>query len=261
MDKFCIVSVVVGAKYKKFAEVFIESYERKTGNEERADVILVVDNIHGLNLPQKPWLIVEELPAECLDDIDVNKTYGTGTVRKFDYSLKRYGYQAAIDRDYKDICFIDMDMTVRHWDLNVFTRCDKPGLWAGRGYPTSGFGTKPVKLKEDLKFTPKLASLKKELNYDTDWLNYTMPFEAVMYMKGIDKPVMQKFIDCWKYVSDATKRLRLPMNKVTHEIGLAADMCGIDVHYNVELLSKVFKHYIMNHQKLLNIHQINKDKK
>ena len=47
MDNFCIVSVVVGLKYKKFAEVFIESYERKTGNEERADVILVVTTNTG----------------------------------------------------------------------------------------------------------------------------------------------------------------------------------------------------------------------
>ena len=261
MNKFCIVSVIVGLKYKKFAEVFIESYERKTGSDERPDVILVVDNTLDLNLPTRPWLIIEELPQECLSNIDVNKTYGTGTVRKFDYSLKRFGYQAAIDRDYKDICFIDMDMTIRHWNINVFEQCDKPGLWAGRGYPTSGFGTKPAKLKEDIKFTPKLASLKKELKYETDWLNYTMPFEAVMYMKGIEKPLMQKFIDCWEYVSTATKKLSLPMNKVTHEIGLAADMCEIDIHYNVELLSKVFKHYIMNHDKLLNIHQINKDKK
>ena len=260
MPNFCIVSVVVGAKYKKFAEVFVESYEKKTGNEERADVILVVDTKTGLNLPVRPWLIVEELPSECLVDIDVNKTYGTGTVRKFDYSIKRYGYQVALDRGYKDICFIDMDMTIRHWDLSVFDRCNKPGLWAGRGYPSSGFGTKPVKLKEEVKFTPKLASLKKELAYDTDWVKYTMPFEAVMYIKDIDKETMQKFIDCWKYVSDATKKLKLPMNKVTHEIGLAADMCDIPVHYNVELLSKVFKHYIMAHDKLLNIHQINKDK-
>ena len=253
--------MVVGAKYEKFAEVFIDSYEKKTGNEERADVILVVDGKLDLKLPKRSWLTVTELPVECLKDIDVKRTYGTGTVRKFDYSIKRYGYQAAIDRGYTDICFIDMDMTIRHWDLGVFKRCDKPGLWAGRGYPSSGFGTKPVQLKEDIKFTPKLASLKKELAYETDWLKYTMPFEAVMYIKGIDKPTMQKFIDCWQYVSDATKRLKLPMNKVTHEIGLAADMCEIPIHYNIELLSTVFKHYIMAHEKLLNIHQINKNKK
>lgn len=251
MSDKCIVSVVIGQKYKKFAELFLESYEQKTDNNNRYNVIIACDRHDDFYVPTRDWLQVIDLPADCIKHVNPDKTFGTGTVRRFDYSLKRYGYQLAIDQDQSDICFIDMDMTVRNWDLNVFDQCNKPGIWAGRGYPSSGFGTKPVQLKEDVKFTPKLQALKKELGYETDWVKYKMPFEAVMYMTGIDKTVIQKFIDCWKYVSDATRKLNLPMNKVTHEIGLAADMCNIPVHYNKELLSVVFKHYIMNHDSLL----------
>ena len=254
----CIVSVVIGQKYKKFAEIFLKSYEEKTEDHNRFDVILVVDRKDDFFIPEKNWLNVIVIDQEKIKHINPDKTFGTGTVRRFDYSLKRYGYQFAIDKGYTNICFIDMDMTIRKWDLSIFNNCNKPGLWAGRGYPSSGFGTKPVQLKEDVRFTPKLASLKKELKYETDWVKYRMPFEAVMFLTDIPKDRIQKFIQCWEYVSDATRKLNLPMNKVTHEIGLAADMCEIPVYYNNELLSKVFKHYIMNHDTLLGMYNDNK---
>lgn len=253
--KWCIVSVLVGAKYKKFAEMFCKSYEISTCADDRPEVLWIVDTDEDLNVSQYDFVTVDTLPGEAIADIDINRTFGTGTVRNFDYSLKRYGYQAALDRGYTNICFIDADMTIRKWDSAVIDKCDKPGLWAGRGYPSSGFGTKPVSNVTDVTFTPKLAALKKELQYETDWVKYTMPFEAVMLIKDMPVEIIQKFIDCWKYVSDATKKLNLPKNKVTHEIGLAADMCEIPIHYNKELLSVVFKHYIMNHGALLDIHK------
>jgi hypothetical protein len=253
--KWCIVSVLVGSKYKKFAEIFCKSYEVTTPNNERPEIIFVVDNDVDLNLAQYDFVTIEKLDPKVMEGINSSRTYGTGTVRKFDYSLKRFGYQAALDRGYTDICFIDIDMTVRKWDPDIFDACDVPGLWAGRGYPSSGFGTKPVTNPADVSFTPKLAALKKELAYDTDWVNYTMPFEAVMLLKGVPRDTIVKFVECWGYVSDATKKLNLPKNKVTHEIGLAADMCNIPVHYNKELLSIIFKHYIMNHDVLLDIHK------
>lgn len=253
--KWCIVSVLVGDKYKKFAEMFCKSYELTTSKDNRAEVIWVVDTEDNLNVSHHEFVSVAKLPEEAMEGINASRTFGTGTVRNFDYSLKRYGYQIALDRGYTNICFIDADMTIRKWDMSVIDRCDKPGLWAGRGYPSSGFGTKPVTNISDVTFTPKLNALKRELQYETDWVKYTMPFEAVMLIKDIPADTIQKFIDCWKYVSDATKKLNLPKNKVTHEIGLAADMCEIPVHYNKELLSIVFKHYIMNHGVLLDIHK------
>lgn len=255
MSNICIVSVIVGEKYKKFAELFCKSYHEKIPSADRQEIVFVVENLDGCDITKYDNVTVETLPEESLNNVNSTKTFGTGTVRNFDYSLKRFGYQSAIDKGYTDICFIDTDMTVRdEWDMNVFEACDKPGLWAGRGYPSSGFGTKPVTLKEDVRFTPKLTSLKKELQYETDWVNYRMPFEAVMYLTGVDKPTIQEFINKWKYVSDATKKLNLPKNKVTHEIGLAADMCKIPVYFNQDLLSVLFKHYIMNHQVLLDLH-------
>ena len=254
MNNWCIVSVLIGTKYKKFAEVFCESYKNSTP-DTRPPVVFVVDNEQDLNVSHYNFVTVKVIDSKYLDCFDTNRTYGTGTVRNFDYSLKRIGYYECMKLGYKDICFIDADMTIRKWDMSVFDKCDKPGIWAGRGYPSSGFGTKPVTNIADVKFTPKLTALKKELQYDTDWVNYTMPFEAVMIIKDVSEELLVKFIDCWKYVSDATKKLKLPRNKVCHEIGLAADMCEIPVHYNKELLSIVFKHYIMNHETLLNIHK------
>ena len=81
-----------------------------------------------------------------------------------------------------------------------------------------------------------------------------MPFEAVMLIRDIKEDKIREWLDNWAKVSYTTKKLNLPMNKVTHEIGLAADMSGIPVHYNKELLSVMFKHYIMNHQVLLDKH-------
>lgn len=258
MKDVCIVSVVVGAKYKKFANLFCYDYNIETGDHTntRPEVILVVDDYDGLNVSKYDFVTVKTLPEDALHDIDTGRTFGTGTVKNFDYSLKRFGYQAAIDAGYTDIIFIDMDMTIRKWDESVFDACTPPGLWAGRGYSSAGFGGGwPGKHVSDIKFTPKLRALKKELDYETDWLNYKMPFEAVMYIAGVQKPVIQSFIDNWKIVSDATKLLNLPKNKVTHEIGLAADMCKLPIYFNKQLLSVVFKHYIMNHKALLNIHK------
>ena len=253
--KWCIVSVLVGEKYKKFAEMFCKSYLASTPADDRPEVIWVVDSKDGLNVDHYDFVSVELLPEEAIKGLDVSRTFGTGTVRNFDYSLKRFGYQVALDKGYTNICFIDADMTIRKWDPGIINKCDKPGLWAGRGYPSSGFGTKPVSSSADVVFTPKLRALKNELQYDTDWVKYTMPFEAVMLITGMDSDTIQKFIDCWKYVSTATKKLNLPKNKVTHEIGLAADMCELPIHYNKELLSVIFKHYIMNHDVLLDIHK------
>ena len=256
MKDICIVSVLVGDKYKKFAEVFCKSYNETVAHNDKQRIVFVVEDDTNLNVSQYDNVTVTKLDPDLLAGISSDKTFGTGTVKNFDYSLKRLGYQYAIDNGYTEICFIDADMTVRKpWDPNIFNLCNKPGLWAGRGYPSSGFGTKPVAIAEDVKFTPKLTALKKELQYETDWVKYRMPFEAVMYLTGIDKTTIQKFIDCWKYVSDATKKCNLPKNKVTHEIGLAADMCNIPVYFEQKLLSNLFKHYIMNHQELLNIHK------
>lgn len=248
------MSLIVGDKYKKFAEVFCKSYSEKVPPSDQQEIIYVVENDNDLNISKYNNVTIKKFPDGCLDSINSNSTFGTGTVRNFDYSLKRYGYQYALDSNYSDICFIDTDMMIREWDPQVFENCNTPGLWAGRGYPSSGFGTQPVSLKEDVRFTPKLTALKKELQYETDWVNYKMPFEAVMFMTGIEPPLIQKFIDCWEYVADATKKLSLPKNKVTHEIGLAADMCDIPVNFNIDLLSVIFKHFIMNHDELLNIH-------
>lgn len=255
MKNICIVSVIVGDKYKKFAEVFCESYNDKVPKNEQQELIFVVENTDNLNVSSYDNVTIKYLQDEVLEGVNSSKTFGTGTVRNFDYSLKRFGYQHAIDAGYTDICFIDMDMTLRAWKPEVLESCNTPGLWAGRGYPSSGFGTKPVDTVHDVKFTPKLTALKKELRYETDWVKYRMPFEAVMLLRGQDRSTIQKFIDSWKYVSDATKKLNLPKNKVTHEIGLAADMCGIPVHFNKRLLSELFKHYIMDHQTLLNLHK------
>jgi len=253
MSKWCIVSVLVGEKYKKFGKLFCKKYAQSTTEHNRADVIFVVDNKSDADFTDYSFVTIVELPKAAMTGIDVSRTYGTGTVRNFDYSLKRFGFQAGSDLGYSDICFIDCDIIVREWAIDVFEECNEPGLWAGRGYPASGFGTKPVKDEVDVRFTPKLAALKRELAYDTDWVGYTMPFEAVMFLTGVDTKKTLKFIECWKYVSDATKKLHLPMNKVCHEIGLSADMCDIPVRYNKRLLSIVFKHYIMNHDVLLNI--------
>lgn len=256
MKNVCIVSVLVGDKYKKFAEVFCKTYEQTVPAADKQEIIFVVEGVDSVNLSQYSNVTLHELDPDSLQGIKSTNTFGTGTVKNFDYSLKRYGYQHAIDAGYENICFIDADMTMRQpYRPDIFELCNKPGLWAGRGYPSSGFGTKPVTLEQDVKFTPKLRSLKNELQYETDWVKYRMPFEAVMYMTGIDKETIQKFIDCWKYVSDATKKLNLPKNKVTHEIGLAADMCDIPIHFEQRLLSDLFKHYIMNHQQLLDIHK------
>jgi len=252
--KWCIVSVLVGEKYKKFAELFCKTYAQSTNSNNRVEIIFVVDEESGLNISHYDFVTVKLLPPGCLGKIDPAKVFGTGTVRNFDYSLKRFGFEECLKLGYSNICFIDSDMTIRKWDTSVFDRCDKPGLWAGRGYPSSGFGTKPVTDVVDVRFTPKLTALKKELVYETDWVNYTMPFEAVMLLKDIPVPTIEKFIQCWEYVSTATKKLKLPMSKVTHEIGLAADMCKIPIHYNKDLLSIIFKHYIMNHDVLLDIY-------
>lgn len=250
----CIVAVVVGAKYKKFANLFCLDYDNKVPVSQQTEIILVVDSIEGLDVDRYSYVTVQLLPSKAMADISIDSTFGTGTVRNFDYSLKRFGYEAAIDRGYTNILFIDTDMMIRSWNTSVFDRCDQPGLWVGRGYSSAGFGQGFPTTTSDIKFTPKLKALKQELKYDTDWLNYRMPFEAVMYITGIEQPVIQEFIDKWAFISAATKKLRLPMNKVTHEIGLAANMCGIPIHFKKELLSDVFKHYIMNHQVLLDIH-------
>ena len=253
--KWCIVSVLLGVKYKKFAKMFCESYSKRVPQENRPQVIFVVDDEKDLYLEEyKDFVSLYKIPAEAIEDIDVNKTRGTGTIRSFDYSLKRYGYLQALECGYTNICFIDADMEIRHWDMDVISKCDKPGIWAGRGYPSSGFGTKPVSKVQDVKFTPKLSALKKELKYETDWVKYTLPFEAVMLIKDIPEDKIREWLDNWAKVSYTTKKLNLPKNKVTHEIGLAADMAKIPVHYNKELLGVVFKHYIMNHQKLLDKH-------
>jgi hypothetical protein len=253
MNKWCIVSVLVGEKYKKFGKLFCKKYIQSTTEHNRADVVFVVDKKNDTDFADYSFVHIVELPTSAMTGIDPTRTYGTGTVRNFDYSLKRFGFKAGLDLGYSDICFIDCDILVREWAIDVFEECKEPGLWAGRGYPSSGFGTKPVLDPADVKFTPKLSALKKELVYDTDWVNYTMPFEAVMFMSGMDADSILKFVDCWQYVSEATKKLHLPMNKVCHEIGLAADMCSIPIRYNKKLLSIVFKHYIMNHDVLLNI--------
>lgn len=258
--KMVIVSVVVGLKYKKFAEAFCMSYNHSVPVDSRPEVVLVVDDESDLNVSHYDFVTIKKMDPKYLSAIDTSNTFGTGTVRKFDYSLKRVGFEECMKLGYNNICFIDMDMTIRKWDFNIFSNCKEPGLWAGRGYPSSGFGTKPVSNPSDVKFTPKLAALKRELQYETDWVKYKMPFEAVMLITGYDHDRITKFIDSWEIVSHATKKLNLPMNKVTHEIGLAADMCDIPIHYNKELLSIVFKHYIMNHDVLLDIHnkQVNK---
>lgn len=255
MKDICIVSVIVGDKYKKFAEVFCKSYNDKVPKNEQQEIIFVIEDDNNFNVSSYSNVTLNKLDVDVMNGFDSTKVFGTGTVRNFDYSLKRFGYQHAIDSGYTEICFIDTDMMLRSWIPEIFEQCRVTrGLWAGRGYPSSGFGTKPVNVKEDVTFTPKLTSLKKELQYETDWVKYRMPFEAVMYLTGVDKATIQKFIDCWKYVSDTTKKLNLPKNKVTHEIGLAADMCDIPVHFNKQLLSDLFKHYIMDHQTLLDIH-------
>ena len=250
----CIVSVVVGAKYKKFANLFCSDYDNKVPVDQQVEIILVVDSIEGLDVDNYSYVTVQLLPNKAMVGISIDRTFGTGTVRNFDYSLKRFGYQAAIDKGYTNIIFIDTDMMIRKWKTDVFDQCKLPGMWAGRGYSSAGFGQGFPATKADIMFTPKLRALKQELKYDTDWLTYRMPFEAVMYITGIEKPVIQEFINKWADVSRETKKLRLPMNKVTHEIGLAASMCSIPIHFKKELLSDVFKHYIMNHQVLLDIH-------
>ena len=254
MSSPIIVGVVVGDKYKKFANLFCHDYSKMVPAEQRFPVKLVVDDYSGLDVSRHDFVDVVTLPEEALNNIDASRTYGTGTVRNFDYSIKRYGYQAALDSGYTDIMFIDMDMTIRQWDMSVFEACDKPGLWVGRGYSSAGFGGGWPTTKSDIKFTPKLRALIKELHYETDWLNYKMPFEAVMYITGVSKQVIQSFIDQWAVVSATTKMLNLPMNKVTHEIGLAADAVELPIHFNKQLLSIIFKHYIMNHQVLLDMH-------
>lgn len=259
--KWCIVSVVVGDKYKKFAEVFCDSYSRSMPKNKQVEVVFVVDSESNLNVSHHDFVTVKKLDPNVMTHVNVSRTFGTGTVHKFDYSLKRFGFKECLELGYENICFIDTDMTIRKWDDGVFNGCNTPGLWAGRGYPSSGFGTKPVSNLADVKFTPKLAALIKDLQYNTDWVKYTMPFEAVMFLKDIPKQTIEKFIDCWSYVSEATRRLNLPMNKVTHEIGLAADMCDIPVKYNKQLLGVIFKHYIMNHDVLLDIHSKEIDNK
>ena len=166
MKDVCIVSVVVGDKYKKFANLFCYDYNIATADHtgNRPEVLLVVDDYDGLDISKYDFATVKTLPEEALHGIDSNRTFGTGTVRNFDYSLKRYGYQAAIDAGYTDIIFIDMDMTIREWDVSVFDACSPPGLWAGRGYSSAGFGGGWPNTKSDIKFTPKLRALKKELN-------------------------------------------------------------------------------------------------
>lgn len=253
---WCIVSVLIGTKYKKFAKMFCESCVKKIPSSKwKPEVIFVVDDESDLDLKEySDFVTIAKIDPIAIEGIDASRTYGTGTVRRFDYSLKRYGYLEALNRGYTNICFIDADMEIRKWDMSVIDKCDKPGIWAGRGYPSSGFGTKPVEAAQDVTFTPKLRALKSELKYDTDWVKYTMPFEAVMLIRDVQEDKIREWLDNWAKVSYTTKKLNLPMNKVTHEIGLAADMAGIPVHYNKELLSVMFKHYIMNHQALLDKH-------
>jgi hypothetical protein len=253
---WCITSLLLGDKYKKFAEVFCKKFAEVAPKDERPEVIFVTDNLQNLNISEYEFVTIKILPKELLDNINVHNTMGTGTVRKFDYSLKRWAFQFSLDLGYTDICFIDIDIYPRVWDLDIFDSCNERGLWVGRGYPSSGFGSKPVTDIKDVTFTPKLQALKDELQYSTDWVNYRMPFEAVMLLRGFTRPEIQTFIDNWGMVSDATKRLGLVKSKVCHEIGISADMCNIPIFYNKKLLSVIFKHFIMSHSKLLDIHSM-----
>ena len=160
---WCIVAVLLGDKYKKFGELFCHNYSKAVPHQQRPEIILLVDTTDGINVSKYDFVTLKLLPEELVASIVTNITFGTGTVINFDYSLKRFGFQAGLDAGYTDICFIDADMMIRKWDPEVFNKCNVPGLWAGRGYPSSGFGTKPVDNIQDVKFTPKLTALKKEL--------------------------------------------------------------------------------------------------
>ena len=106
MTDTCIVSVLVGDKYKKFAEVFCNSYNETVAHNDKQQIFFVVEDDTNLNVSRYDNVTVTKLNKDYLTGISSNNTFGTGTVKNFDYSLKRLGYQFAIDNGYTEICFI-----------------------------------------------------------------------------------------------------------------------------------------------------------
>ena len=252
-ENFCITSLVVGEKYRKFSKLFYDSWIEKC-EVDRPKLILVVDDLDYYKDFDHPDFTAVPLTKETYGHIDSNKTVGTGTVYKFDYSLKRFCFQACLDRGHENICFIDMDMIIRVWDWDVINKCEHEGLWCGSWYPASGFGGEIPKKEEDVTFTPKLEALKNEMDLSFNWVDFKMPFEAALVLTST-KEKIQNFINNWALVSESTRKLGLQMENVCHEISIAAELSEIKQGLNRELLSVIFRHYIMSHKELLDIYK------
>ena len=239
----------MGEKYRKFAKLFYESWVEKCV-VDRPKLILIVDDVdHFKDFDHEDFLAIP-LGGEEYTHLDLNKTVGTGTVVKFDYSLKRFCFQACLDNGYENICFIDMDMLIRVWDWDVINNCDHEGLWCGSWYPASGFGGKIPEKDEDIVFTSKLEAIKNKMDLNFDWVKFKMPFEAALVLTA-PREKIQNFIDNWKVVSDVTRELGLQMENVCHEISVAAELSDIKLDQNHDLLAVIFRHYIMSHKELL----------
>lgn len=250
---WCISLLAFGEKNKKFATIFVKSCHSAT--VEPPPIVIVTDSESGLeSIRSHSRVILRTPPPEALGSLDVTSIRPDGTIRDFDYSLKRLGFREALDAGFTSICLIDADMTVRDWVPEVFTDCFNPGLSAGHLYSAAGFGIKPVSQLSDLKFTSKLAALRKETGFECNWVDFRMPFEAVLFLSESAERIA-KFLSSWEELSAIVKRLGLPLSAECHEIALAAGRAGIPIRLNKELLSRVFRHYILKHDQLMRLHE------
>ena len=102
---FCITSLVIGEKYRKFSKLFYDSWIEKA-EVDRPKLILVVDDVDYYKDFDHEDFVIVPLDDDHVSHIDTDKIVGTGTIRNFDYSIKRHSFQACLDHGYENICFI-----------------------------------------------------------------------------------------------------------------------------------------------------------
>lgn len=249
----CLSMLAFGEKYKTFAAGFVKSCLDSTA--EPPPIVIVSDSESGFDsIRRVAHVTIRVLPKEELGTMNPANIRPDGTIRGFDYSLKRFGFREALKEGFTSICLIDADMTVREWTPSVFAECGEEGLWAGHAYSAAGFGVKPVQHLPDLKFTPKLEALRQATGFECDWIAFRMPFEAALFLRESAARIAE-FLDSWDELSALVKQLGLPLNAGCHEIALAAAKSGVNIRVRKELLSRVFKHHILNHDTLMRLHE------
>lgn len=240
-NEYCITTVVVGDKYRKMLDVYMESYNRFD------------------NMPQ--MLVVTESP-DCINHDNIIVTnIGDNPIKvnnDFNMCLKRLAFQHAIDTGYEKLIFIDIDRIIETWDWNTIHNTTKPGF--GTNWLRYTRHTKGVVRPRDVK-SCKYETILSGMGDDAYDCSYPV-FGESLNIVSLKRDKIQQFVDIWSECGDAIKQSRCSPRHINVEMGIALKRSNIDIYkydppIDTDFKGEIFKHYCYGKKKQM-LEKLNK---